>query len=174
MLPILQQLKQVFRTHCRDDEGLLDALPLFSTLSKKEKKQLGLRLYRRSFAANEVIYCENSAAAAVYFIIQGSVGLFKAKGEGIQDRVHYVSPGKCFGSTALFGQSPSFTSAQALEATSVFILFRNDFLSLMEEQPGTALKILIAVGQELYADWAESRTEFLSLTHRLTNANIVV
>ncbi len=174
MRPILQRLKEVFSAHSYEDESLLDEITLFSQLSRSEKKGFILLLHRRNFGVNEVIYCENSPVSAAYFIIQGSVGLFKAKGDGIQDRVHYVSQGKCFGSAALFGGSSSFTSAQALEATSVFVLLRNDFLTLVEEQPGTAMKILIAVGQELHADWAESRTEFLALTHRLTNANIVV
>ena len=174
MPSLMQQIKKLFDTPSNNEENPINNIAFFSQLSSKEKRLLISLLHRRCFEMNEEIFRENSPATAAYFVIQGSVGLYKAKDDGIQDRVHYVSQGRCFGCSALLEETSALTSARALESTSVFVLLRNDFLSLIEAQPEIANKILISVGKELFTELAESRTEFLVLTHRLTNANIVV
>ena len=167
-----------FKKHSQEERAkkmaLVEKVRQFSDLSDREKARLADTLLLRQFSTQEIIYPEASPAPALYFVITGSVGLFRTTDDGYEERLRYVGPGRCFGYSALLEDTPRAATARALEDSSLIALLRVDFLTLLRDHPAMANKILIALTKELYHDFLETQNEFLELTAKLTKSNILV
>jgi signal-transduction protein with cAMP-binding, CBS, and nucleotidyltransferase domain len=174
MSSLFNHLKKFLRGANLRKPDLSEQLPLFAGLASKEKEELAQWLHYRLYDIDEEIISENSPAVAAYFILNGSVGLFKARKDGVRERVQYISSGRGFGYSALFHEALQTFSARTLENSSALVLFRNDFLFITETSPSLATKMLINIGKEIFEDLVGLQSEFLSLANRLTDGNIVV
>ncbi len=150
----------------------LRRFPSFESFSESEIQALAKRCYIRHFAAQEEIYAEASPSAAIYFIIYGSIGLFK-KRRKVTDRVQAVAAGKFFGESALIDDLVRKHSAKALEKTQVIVLFKSDFIDLEQSHPRLALKILKLVVAKVNRELQVFQTEFHELSQKIARDHLM-
>ena len=148
--------------------------PAFANFSSRERKKLSHLGYVRTFKTEEQIYPQDSPAAATYYLIDGSVGLFKSQTEKIPDRIQYIQSPHCFGYEALFGIEKRQQGAVALETCTALAIFKIDFLNLCSHDPRFALKLLISASQSCNTDLVNLQNEYLNLTAKLTRGNILI
>jgi CRP-like cAMP-binding protein len=152
----------------------LEKITYLNMISPDERRILARVLFQKEYSEDEEIYPEKSPATAMYFIVKGSVGLFKSGENQMADRLKYLAKSACFGYSALFNPGFRQTGAKTLEKSTLLILLRSDFEKLTISNPGFALKVLTAVGNQILSDFADLQAEYQTLTNKLTRANIIV
>ena len=126
----------------------LRALSLFSTLSPRELKTVDGLLHERNYLKDEVIFDQGEEGQALYIIESGKVLLCR-QGQAVAGRVAELGEGRLFGELALLDNSPRAAQARALENCSLAVLFRADFLGLLETHAVIASKIALQLARHI-------------------------
>ncbi|CAG0929022.1 MAG: hypothetical protein EFKGCFLK_01528 [Rhodocyclaceae bacterium] len=126
----------------------LRALSLFSTLSPRELKTVDGLLHERSFLKDEVIFDQGEEGQALYIIETGSV-LICHQGEPVGGKIAELAAGNFFGELALLDNSPRSAQARAAENCAMAVLFRADFLGLLETHAVIASKISLQLARHI-------------------------
>ena len=134
-------LKRVFNLLDPQENRILESIKritLFQDLSESDLQSMAKKCHIRHFNIEEEIYPEESPAAALYFIISGSVGIFKKRRSNMTDRIQVLHTGQFFGDSSLVNSNPRKNSTKALEKTQVLVLFRTDFEMMERTRPKLA------------------------------------
>ncbi|WP_298138544.1 Crp/Fnr family transcriptional regulator [Acidiferrobacter sp.] len=124
--------------------------PLFSGLFPEELERLLAHARRRSLKAYETLFSEGDKAAAFYFIVEGSVRLYRLSPQGDEKVIEILMAGQTFGEAVVFlgGHYPVY--AAALADTVLIEIPTNDFVRVLKENSGMALRMLAALSMRLH------------------------
>lgn len=123
-------------------EELLQNVPMFSELSKKDLSRLAKLMVPRTFKAGEVIIKENDQAAGFFIISSGRVEAVKGADTGNSQVLATFGPGDFFGEMALFEGFPRSATVRALEDSECLAMTRWDFTAEMKNHPEIAVGML--------------------------------
>lgn len=126
----------------------LRALSLFSTLSPRELKTVDGLLHERSYLKDEVVFDQGEEGQALYIIESGRV-LICRQGQPSGGKIAELGPGRLFGELALLDNSPRAAQARAAENCTLAVLFRADFLGLLETHAVIASKIALQLARHI-------------------------
>lgn len=126
----------------------LRALSLFSTLNPRELKTVDALLHQRNFIRDEVIFDQGEEGQALYIIESGLV-LICRQGQPAAGRIAELGPGRLFGELALLDNSPRVAQARAAENCTLAVLFRADFLGLLQTHALIASKISLQLARHI-------------------------
>ncbi|MBV6474744.1 MAG: cyclic nucleotide-binding domain-containing protein [Rhodocyclaceae bacterium] len=126
----------------------LRALSLFSTLGPRELKTVDGLLHERSFLKDEVIFDQGEEGQALYIIESGKV-LICRQGQPTGGKIAELGEGRLFGELALLDNSPRAAQARAAENCTLAVLFRADFLGLLETHAVIASKISLQLARHI-------------------------
>lgn len=174
MKSIWRQLLDLSGSTNHDLAQLCQGLPFCDNLSHHELHFFLRIIVPRTYQQDEIVFDVGKPAAAMYFVLSGSVGLYRQTKETLMERVKYAKRGECFGEEALLGTKLRSCTAQAQEETRVIAITTADFEKLVQTKPKIANKILHVVARGLYMQLRTTEDEMRVLTQRLTEANIIV
>jgi CRP/FNR family transcriptional regulator len=117
----------------------LAALPVFSGLPPAALERIAALVRRRRFAPGAVILHEGEPCTAMYVIRGGHVRVLKTSAEGREQVLALLGPRDAFNEVPLFDGGPNPASAQAVEASELYELPREDITALMTQDPSVAL-----------------------------------
>lgn len=125
-----------------ETQDLLRGLPLFETLNSRELSALERILYRRTYAADEVLFRRGDPGVGMYIIQNGRVAIL------FEDRLlAELKDGEFFGEIALLNETPRSATAVARTPCTLLGLFQPDLLGLLERNPRLGVKLLFALAQ---------------------------
>jgi CRP/FNR family transcriptional regulator, cyclic AMP receptor protein len=119
-------------------EDMLQNVPIFSELSKRDLGRVGKLMVSRPVKAGEVIIKQGDQAAGFFIISSGKVEVVHEAG-GQSDRLAELGPGDFFGEMALFEGFPRNATVRALEDTECLAMTRWDFTAEMKNHPEIAV-----------------------------------
>ena len=122
---------------------------IFSSLNEEELSGLAGLSVERSFQPNEFIFWEGDEADYFYVIAQGRIKVVKHASSGKEFIIAFFEPGEMFGEVAAFEGKPYPASAQALSASKVLGINRQNFLDFLATRPKVALRIINILGGRL-------------------------
>lgn len=122
---------------------------LFSELSRREIGVVHGFMHERSYLRGEVVFDEGEKGEAFYIVLTGSV-LICRQGQVYQP-IATLDSGKFFGELALLDDAPRSAQVRAAESCTLLVLFRGDFLGLMQSHGLIASKIAIQLARHLGA-----------------------
>jgi CRP-like cAMP-binding protein len=154
--------------------ALVAQMPSTRPFTAKELAILATLFQHRSYHEHDEIYSMNSPAAAAYYVIEGSVGIFKKCDGNTPERIAYIRPAQWFGYSALVCDKDRDAAARALEKTSCFVLFTTDFLELKHDHCQCALQLLTNICCDLMHNLQEIQIDYYSLAGKLARANVLV
>lgn len=133
-----------------EDLKAVQKAPLFSGLFPDEIEQLLAHARRRSLKAHETLFAEGDRAEAFYFIVTGSVRLYRLSAQGDEKVIEILMAGQTFGEAVVFlgGHYPVYAAALA-DATLVEIP-TSDFVRILKANGGMALRMLASVSMRLH------------------------
>lgn len=111
---------------------LLEYTDLFGGLSEKSKKMLAEIAISKSFTKGETIFSEDDKAFSVYLLGSGSVELSKSTASSRKIVIRIIQPGEIFGEVILFEKDKYPATAIALRTSTLFILPKQQFTSLLD------------------------------------------
>lgn len=112
---------------------------LLSDLSPRELKIVCALIHERRFHAGEIIFDEGDEGQAIYILLSGQVTICR-QGQSEQP-IATVEAGNIFGELALIDGGPRSAQARAAADCELGVMFRGDFLNLMESHAIIAGKI---------------------------------
>lgn len=114
--------------------------------SNAEELQLVLGLFQeRLIKSNTTIFTEKMPAEALYIIKSGNVRISIMAGEGEEKALLLMGPGEFFGELALLQEGSRMVTARSETAVELLLITRKDFQALMDLDPRTASRMLLAI-----------------------------
>ncbi|MEK7085720.1 MAG: cyclic nucleotide-binding domain-containing protein [Patescibacteria group bacterium] len=126
---------------------VLKQIPLFSGLDETAHKEIITRIVMMYYPANYQLFNEGAEGDALYIVKKGQIQIYhEPKEEGdLPQKVAVISDNGFFGEMALISDQPRNASAKAITDCEVFILSKEDFKKLLENNTVLAEQISAAV-----------------------------
>jgi CRP/FNR family transcriptional regulator, cyclic AMP receptor protein len=121
---------------------LLQRVPLFSDLDRKELERVAASMKERTFSAGETVTSEGSSGVGFFVIESGNA---KVTVGGADRRT--LGPGDYFGEVALLNESARTATITADSDLKCYGLTSWEFRPLVETQPSIAWKLLQAMSK---------------------------
>jgi CRP-like cAMP-binding protein len=115
-------------------KAFLDHTDLFGPLSDKSKELLCEIAMPKSVAKNQALFSEGDKGFALFLLASGTIQLSKSTIAAKDAVIKIVRPGEVFAEVILFEQNNYPVSAEALKKSLVFVLPRERFLALLENE----------------------------------------
>lgn len=117
----------------------LTRVALFSDLSPRELNVVGALIHEREMRAGEIVFDEGEEGQAIYIVLTGKV-LICPQGKP-ESPIAQIDAGQVFGELALIDGGPRSAQARAITDCELGVMFRGDFLNLMESHALIAARI---------------------------------
>lgn len=126
----------------------LRALSLLETLTPGELRSVDSLLHEREYLREEIIFDQDEEGQAVYVVLEGSIAIMR-KLDGVEQFLAEYRPGDFFGELALLDRQPRAAQARAATNCRLAVLFREDYLNLLNTHAVAASKITLQMARHL-------------------------
>jgi CRP-like cAMP-binding protein len=118
----------------------LRSLSLFVELTPPELAVVHGLIHERDYLADEVIFDQDEEGQAIYIVLAGAVAILR--NDGAQPcEIARLTSGTFFGELALLDKAPRMAQARAVSDCRLAVLFREDFMALLDTHGRIASKI---------------------------------
>jgi CRP/FNR family transcriptional regulator, cyclic AMP receptor protein len=131
----------------KEESELVDMLqnvPIFSGMPKKELKTMAHSFVERSFGPGTVIENEGDKGVSFYLITEGSVNVRKGT-----KSIAKLSRGQFFGELSLLDKEPRSATIEAIEATKCLVMTAWVWSGFLETQPKLAVPVMKELARRL-------------------------
>jgi CRP-like cAMP-binding protein len=122
-------------------EEMLQNVPIFSELGRRDLGRLAKLMVPRAVKGGEVIIKEGDQAAGFFVVSGGKLEAIRGEGSSEQKLATY-GPGDFFGEMALFEGFPRSATVRAIEDSECLAMTRWDFMAEMKNHPEIAVGML--------------------------------
>ncbi|HRY30008.1 MAG TPA: cyclic nucleotide-binding domain-containing protein [Elusimicrobiota bacterium] len=145
--------RRLFRDEVfRDQMRFFRKVILFRGLSDRLLSRLVHTIMEKTYAEKDLIFQEGDVGRAMFIVAEGRVRLFQnGKKNGPPETIAEIGPGEFFGEMVLLDELPRSASAEALESTRLYILYKSNFDGLLTDAPDVASKVLHTLARLLSA-----------------------
>lgn len=145
----------------------LRGVPFFQNMTVNQLKVLAAVCEERNFRENKVIIEEGDQTGVLYVVVRGRVGVEKLnKATRTSARLSTLEARSYFGEDTLFDNSPSPTSALAVEDTLTLVLRHEPLVALMQDNPELSLQLIKVLSQRL----RETSEQVAGLTRNMSRS----
>ena len=130
---------------------VLGQVPYFSKLDATLLKELTDQVRERRYKAGEVVLLEGDPCEGLYFVVSGRVKIFKVSGEGKEQVLRILGPGRTFNDVPVFDGGPNPGSVATLEPSTVGHIPKRAILALVEKHPLVAMAVIRLLATRLRA-----------------------
>lgn len=113
----------------------------------------------RRFARGELIFAPTRQPQSVYLLQAGLARIYRLSEGGGETSFGYVAPGEVFGELPAFGEYPRESFAEAVRASAVWKIPRENFQQVLAARSALAFQVSLQIGDRLKK--IESRVEDL-------------
>ena len=129
----------------------LSFVPIFSDLPGDTLEKIEKVGTRKNFQKNDVILMEDEVGSALFVIITGKVKVSRTSNDGREVILTILSDSDFFGEMAILDGQTRSATVIAIEETELFLIQRNDFLTLLKEYPEVSIALLQELTKRLRA-----------------------
>ncbi|MFH6995219.1 Crp/Fnr family transcriptional regulator [Flavobacterium sp. FlaQc-48] len=105
---------------------------------------------KKSFGKSEIIFEEGSLPSQYYQIVSGEIKMSNYNDDGREFIQGIFYKNQSFGEPPLFLNQKYPANAIAVESSEIFLLSKNNFMKLLQENPNISIKIIENLAQRLY------------------------
>ncbi|WP_246663669.1 mechanosensitive ion channel domain-containing protein [Phyllobacterium endophyticum] len=113
---------------------LLDAIPLFATLTDEEKEAIAKTMRRRTFLKGELIAEQGSVLNALAIVRSGVLGVTRIE-DGCELELARLAPGDSYGEAGLLTEAGEPGTIRVLVHAVVYEIAKEDLSPLLHERP---------------------------------------
>ncbi|HEY2535875.1 MAG TPA: Crp/Fnr family transcriptional regulator [Solirubrobacteraceae bacterium] len=128
---------------------LLTRVPVFSTLVPADLERIAELAVPREFEPGQVVFREGDSSDTCYIVRSGRARALREHSDGRIITLATFGPGDIFGELAMFEDERRSATVEAVEPTAVVAVLGPDMRRLMNEHPGIATRLVIALGRRL-------------------------
>lgn len=127
----------------------LRKIPILSTLSAKDIKEVHRISQVREFEPGSAIFTKAESARHMFVVISGRVKIFIDSHSKKSKTFAYLHPGDFFGEMALVDGKTRSASAEAVVVSKLLLISKNDFKQLLLSDPALTYYLLQTVSERL-------------------------
>ena len=117
------------------------SISIFTELESQQLQILLEKLHRHRYQRNEVIFHQGDPADRMHIIVEGRIKISIASEDGRETDIALFQQGDCFGEMALLDGSQRSATATAILPSETATLFREDFLTFLNDNPVVASEV---------------------------------
>src|ERR1700739_1789644 len=136
---------------------ILKMNPMFSDLGSDELQRIANLCHTQHLSVGEMLFQKGDPGNALFGVRRGQIRIETGATDGSRLTLNFMGPGDLFGEAAILDGQPRTADATAGEASELFVLRREDFLSHLEREPKVAIKIIQLLCQRIR--WQSERME---------------
>lgn len=121
---------------------LLISIPIFDSLKSDELKLATRYMNLTDVKTGEVVFKEGDQGTYVCFVVDGTLEVLKGADTGHQVVIAELGKNRSIGEMAVIDDFPRSATVRALKPSTLLILTREGFDSILEDHPRTGVKIL--------------------------------
>lgn len=125
---------------------LLDAIPLFASLTEDEKEALASTMTRRTFRKGEILAEQGEVLKSLMILRSGVVTVNRRDGER-ETELGRLAPGDCLGEGGLLTEAGELGSVKALTFVVVYEITQKGLAPLMQERPAIADELALLLSK---------------------------
>jgi CRP/FNR family transcriptional regulator, cyclic AMP receptor protein len=149
---------------------ILKNIDLFADLPFPALDRLADLFYERVFRKGETVFPEESVGSSMMIIVSGEVRISQLSPSNTEETLVVLKKGDFFGEMALLEDMPR--SASAIAHTDIFVLeiSRERFMTLLEKDPESGVRVLLILARKLSSRLREADVKiktFVNLTQWL-------
>jgi CRP/FNR family cyclic AMP-dependent transcriptional regulator len=127
---------------------MLQSVPLFHQLTRKEILELDELLHERVYEKNEVLFEEGDPGHGIFIVVSGKLRVNAAR-PSLKAAIFEIGPGELVGELALFDEAPRTATVVAVERTVAVALFQAEFATLLMKNKSIGVKVLTELARIL-------------------------
>ncbi len=123
----------------------LERVGLFQGFERAEIERIVARGCLIEFPGGAILFREGDPGEGLYLVVDGSVRIIKTVVNVGEEAMAVAEAGDFFGEMALIDDMPRSATAEAREASRLFLLKKADFLDITYSDPALGCKVLWAL-----------------------------
>jgi CRP/FNR family cyclic AMP-dependent transcriptional regulator len=127
----------------------LNSLPLFDEVSQSSLTALARSSRFKEVPKGTFLFFQTDPANAVYLVRRGAITIQLESPDGRELVINEMNPGDCFGELSIMTGQPRSTSVEAILDSEVLVIPKDIFLTVLEQEPPLALRLLEITAQRL-------------------------
>jgi len=143
-------------------EYILKEIPLFVSLSDKERAYVQKKCGVAEYKKGQIIYKEGSPPSYFYCILRGRVVISTLDPHGKQTILEYLHRGKYFGIISVLTGEPHSVTAKAINDCLLLAISKDNFDSLLKKIPRLAIDLSKTLSRRLKRKDIHQKTIFES------------
>lgn len=122
---------------------ILKSIPLFQNLNEESAQLISNNITLEYFPENHIIFHQGDPGDAMYIIKHGQVRIFQGNTDDLDSQVDLatLTDNSFFGEMALISEQTRNANAIALIESEVFVLKKDDFYKIINENPSLTEQI---------------------------------
>lgn len=124
-------------------------VPIFNHLTAEEMKEIVKTTNSVTHPRGGTIYRADERSEGLYIVHKGCVKIYRLSETGKEQLVRILEPGDFTGELSLFSESVHDAYAEAMVATELCVMDRNDFQQFLLKYPEISLKVLTEFSSRL-------------------------
>ncbi len=120
---------------------VLEEIPLFASLSLRQRSLIRERSRIIEVKKGEVIYEEGETPSNFYCVLMGRVVVYAKNAHGSTTVLEYLHRGKYFGIISLLTGEPHSVTAKAINDTLLLVIAKDEFDALLQKIPALAIDV---------------------------------
>lgn len=141
---------------------ILKQQTLLHDLESAELNKISKIIKKISFKKGEHLFKEKDETRGLYLIYSGKIEISKITSDGWRQTIAVLTPGHFFGELSILEKRRHEASAVAVEDTELFLISKEDFEKLMEEDIALACKIITKIAVAMSKNLRRMNDKFLS------------
>ena len=133
----------------KDKIAFLRKTKIFGALDDTALSRIAALLKQRDFENDQTIIERYDTGTSMFLIVSGGANVYYVKGDDEDTLLGNLLPGQHFGEMSLFDNKPRSAMVRSSGGTSTFVIEKDDLFTLINEDPATGVKILLAIIHEL-------------------------
>jgi len=129
------------------DINFMSSVPLFDTLTRRQKTKLYSIIHVRHYQQGELVFRQGDPGVGLYIVRDGQIDVFTEGSDMTRNKIASLSKGDFFGDISLLNESPRSATAVAAKNSRLFGLFKPDLLSIMDSDPKLGLRFIYRIAQ---------------------------
>ena len=128
---------------------LLRMVDILEPLSRKEIKELSLRIPDTYVEQGRILYTPQEKSEALFMLKKGRVRIYRVGHDGREFTLTVVGAGTVFGEMSLTAQRLENAYAEAMEPVVICKMRRDDLVRLVMDKPQVGLKVMSVLSERL-------------------------
>jgi len=122
--------------------AMIQSFSLFEGLPQNEIEAITHSATQKIIKAKTVFIEQGASSEAAYFILEGSVNVYRMNENGEEVSLAVLGQGDVVGEMALIDHEPRSAYVKSLTDISVLVLTSSDFKNILQKYPNTAIHLL--------------------------------